>query len=110
MNLKEEILTALKENEYTIHDILCAEIYNDYCFNKNGREEVLEINIGTDVNDKKKLLNKISNYNYHAGYGSQVLFGFIWMKDGTWFSRGEYDGSEWFEHNKCPDIPNNLMR
>ena len=42
---------------------------------------------------------------YDSGYGSQELFGIVWMTDGTWFTRGEYDGAEWWEYHKCPEIP-----
>lgn len=42
---------------------------------------------------------------YDAGYGGQELFGFIWYDDHTWSSRGEYDGSEWWDWHRCPVIP-----
>lgn len=45
------------------------------------------------------------NVNYNSGYGSQHLFGTIWYEDGTWSDRGEYDGSEWWEHRECPPLP-----
>lgn len=43
------------------------------------------------------------NFDYNSGYGGQELFGFIWYKDGTWSDRGEYDGSEWWQHQEVPD-------
>ena len=45
---------------------------------------------------------------YNTGYGGQELFGNIWYEDGTWSERGEYDGSEWWEHKVCPAIPKGL--
>lgn len=42
------------------------------------------------------------NFKYDDGYGSQELFGYIWYADGTWSDRGEYDGSEWWQHHSCP--------
>lgn len=45
------------------------------------------------------------DFNYDRGYGLQQLFGTIWYMDGTWSSRGEYDGSEWWERNIIPEIP-----
>lgn len=42
---------------------------------------------------------------YDAGYGGQELFGTIWYDDHTWSSRGEYDGSEWWDWHRCPVIP-----
>ena len=44
------------------------------------------------------------DYSYDNGYGGQELFGYIWFVDGTWSSRGEYDGAEWWEYHKCPKI------
>lgn len=44
-------------------------------------------------------------FSYDAGYGGQEVFGHIWYQDGTWSERGEYDGSEWWEHKVCPPIP-----
>ena len=45
------------------------------------------------------------NHDYESGFGSQELFGTVWLSDGTWLSRGEYDGSEWWDHHKRPDLP-----
>ena len=46
------------------------------------------------------------DFEYDSGYGGQELYGNIWYTDGTWSERGEYDGSEWWEHKICPPIPN----
>ena len=42
---------------------------------------------------------------YHAGYGTQNLFGTVWLSDGSWLVRREYDGSEWWEHINPPPLP-----
>lgn len=42
------------------------------------------------------------DFNYDDCYGGQKLFGFIWYANGTWSDRGEYDGSEWWQHQECP--------
>ncbi len=44
------------------------------------------------------------DFEYSEGYGFQELYGYIWYLDGTWSSRREYDGAEWWTHNVCPDI------
>ncbi|MBV1929832.1 MAG: hypothetical protein KUG81_10025 [Gammaproteobacteria bacterium] len=44
------------------------------------------------------------DFDYHSGYGGQNLFCYIWYKDGTWSERGEYDGSEWWEHQERPKL------
>ena len=48
------------------------------------------------------------DFEYDSGYGCQVLFGTIWCNDGMWFSRSEYDGSEWWTLNAYPEIPEYL--
>ena len=45
--------------------------------------------------------------NYETGYGAQIVARdlVIVMRDGHWFSRGEYDGSEWWQFNRRPRYP-----
>ena len=45
------------------------------------------------------------DFEYSNGYGCQELQGTIWYADGTWSERGEYDGSEWWEHRERPQMP-----
>ena len=48
------------------------------------------------------------DFEYDNGYGTQEVFGVVWFADGTWAERGEYDGSEWWEHHTIPEIPEHL--
>ena len=50
------------------------------------------------------------DFDYNSGYGKQDLFGIIWHEGGTWSERTEYDGMEWWEHKKCPDIPRPTLK
>ena len=45
------------------------------------------------------------NFCYDDGFGGQEITGYIWYEDGTWSDRGEYDGSEWWQHQVRPEIP-----
>lgn len=49
------------------------------------------------------------DFEYDDGYGTQELYGCIWYTDGTWSSRGEYDGSEWWSFNCVPTIRSELL-
>jgi len=105
MNVKDELISFINYHRSgNMSDILCANI-------KLGETGGKEINLttGWDNNDLMDFLNNL-NFNYDSGYGSQNLFGNIWFIDGTWASRGEYDGSEWWEYNICPEIPQHLNR
>ena len=41
---------------------------------------------------------------YNDGYGTQYWQGIILLDNGTWLTRGEYDGSEWWDYHKLPTI------
>lgn len=58
-----------------------------------------------NVDDVPKILELLKAVDYDDGYGGQELFGTIWLKDGSWYERAEYDGSEWWVHRVCPPLP-----
>jgi len=89
-NAKDELLEHI-ENRKVKHVHI---IYGDY-FRSN--EKIISGSL-------ESVIERL-DFEYDSGYGGQELFGHIWYQDGTWSSRGEYDGSEWWEHNKCPEIP-----
>lgn len=103
-NAKNEFLEHLKSRE-----VLCAKIYQqEWDDNFDDKFENCKIlKIGYNKEDYEFFLNSL-NFKYDSGYGGQELFGNIWYKDGTWSSREEYDGSEWWSHSKCPEIPDLL--
>ena len=49
---------------------------------------------------------KIADIAYDSSYGSTQIAQdlIILFNDGTWLSREEYDGSEWWRYNKPPKI------
>jgi hypothetical protein len=47
----------------------------------------------------------LMHFDYDSGFGSQELYGTIWFADGSWATRGEYDGSEWWQHHTPPVLP-----
>jgi hypothetical protein len=90
MNAKKELLDHIGDREVkyvrVIHEINYTE------------EETIE---GT----LDEVLPRL-DFEYDSGWGSQELEGTIWYSDETWSDRGEYDGSEWWEHRECPSLPN----
>jgi hypothetical protein len=50
------------------------------------------------------------DFDYDSGYGCQELFGTIWYNDGSWSDRGEYDGSEWWQYQKCPPLAEGAIK
>lgn len=46
----------------------------------------------------------LSGFTYDSGYGGNEVAGdlAIVFTDGSWLERGEYDGSEWWEHKTTP--------
>lgn len=101
-NAKQEFIEHTSERPR----VLCAEIiYGESWGNREQKHALRKDYSEQDFND---FLDKL-NFDYDAGYGGQELFGTIWYEDGTWSERGEYDGSEWWEYRKTPEIPAHLI-
>jgi hypothetical protein len=96
-NAKQELLEAVKDTA----KIKCASIAHRR-WEDEASKKVLKLNHTND--EYNEFLNSL-DFEYDSGYGGQELYGTVWLEDGTWLSRGEYDGSEWWEHNVLPAIP-----
>jgi hypothetical protein len=86
MNLLEETLEMLKELKKTGKDVIWVGS-SDGQYAISWEEFV-----------------KIASVEYDNGFGAQEIASdlIIVFNDGTWLSRGEYDGSEWWEFHKLP--------
>ena len=107
MNALEELLGILERSKSTIK---CATIR----IGREWWEEVDKKDIilkeGYTSEEYQEFLHRL-DFDYDDGYGGQELYGTVWlMKPNTWLSRGEYDGSEWWEYNECPPVPEELRR
>lgn len=103
INAKEELLAHL-DGKDVVKCAWFADYDTDYGFVK-GRRWLLRENYSR--REWESLMVAL-DFEYHNGYDCQNLFGVIWYEDGTWSSRGEYDGSEWWEYNVVPDVPEEL--
>lgn len=72
----------------------------------NGPEETFYLPSGHDTEARIKFLCKLYKQDYDSGFGAQELSGMIAMNDGSWYERGEYDGSEWWVRKRFPKEPN----
>lgn len=111
-NAREEFEEELKptivlgEEETTVEtlEVLCAWVAfrNDHY--SYEEEDKIYLKKGYTPGEYEEFLTKIDK-NYDSGYGTQELFGHIWLTNGEWINRHEYDGSEHWEHVSSPDIP-----
>lgn len=101
-NAKEELLKLLEGKA----KVKCATITNGDEWDEDKKDILLKV--GYSENEWTKFLKSL-NFDYDSGYGGQELFGTVWLEDGAWCTRGEYDGSEWWEHNQLPEIPSELL-
>ena len=85
-NLLKEVIANLKGTGYTTSDVDWVGISNRKI---------------TTFSEFEKLAK---NIDYDRGFGSQKINPelIIVLKDGSWFERAEYDGSEWFEFKQNP--------
>ena len=105
MNAKEEFIELIKGKP----GVKCCDITRGDTYYANDDNPVHNyiLKVNHTKEDFEKFLLSL-NFNYHDGFGGQELFGTIWFEDGIWATRGEYDGSEWWNYNKLPDIPPTL--
>lgn len=95
MNALKELLRIVNATE-----IKCAEI--------SCNDKSIELKAGHTFSELTVFLESL-DFEYDDGYGGQELYGLVWLDDGTWLSRGEYDGSEWWERHVLPEIPEHLL-
>lgn len=125
-----ELLGALTENGYTTLQVKCAVIgrasssrisqasVDDILVNSPSHRQpdgeivfsfdrvaVLKQNWNND--EWLKFLTSL-NFNYDNGYVRQEVFGVVWLTDGTWLERYEYDGAVEWALKKLPTIPAEL--
>ena len=102
-NAKEELLNLLEGKA----KVKCATITKGYQYDDEEPYPKFELKVNHTEEEFQTFLESL-DFNYNSGYGGQELFGIIWLEDGTWCTRGEYDGSEWWQYHCLPEIPMEL--
>lgn len=100
MNARKELLTIVAEHT----DIECASINYFESSNKFAVRKEIELKIGYSEKDYEDFLMEL-NLAYNPMDGEQNLFGTIWFKDNTWCIRKKEEGTEWWDHQTIPKIP-----
>lgn len=96
-NAKQEFLNITKD-----YKIIAVNIsFGEQSWNDNS--EIFKLKPLYTQDEYDELLNFLDR-EYDAGYGGQELFGVIYCEDGVWMQRGEYDGSEWWDIFKYPEL------
>ena len=101
MNARDELIKLLKELNVTLECGYVEDIRYDIP-EKSRRKFILPVSYSEQT--YKDFIDDL-DFSYDDGYGIEELGGVLWFTDGTWASRGEYDGSEWWEHHTRPEIP-----
>ena len=125
-NAKEELITLMSEEPLSsFYYILCAKIWSGTTYDydeKNEEASPLIVTEGKDIamlklnhspEDQVNFLEDL-NIDYDDGYGTQFLFGTVWLKHkfndkAIWLTRWEYDGSEGWEIHKSPEFYKELI-
>lgn len=111
-NAKKELLERLEGARKHIKkpfEVKAASIRTEYYQYDDTSNHIL-LREGYTQEEYDEFLEKL-DFEYDSGYGSQHLFGTVWFNEpNIWMDRGEYDGSEWWEFNIYPEIPDYLRR
>lgn len=98
-NAREELLSHLR---HTTGDIVCAKITHGDPYDEDSKVIILQIDHSEE--EFAKFLNEL-DFTYDSGYGLQHVHGKVWLSDGSWLERYEYDGSECWTLKVHPSIP-----
>lgn len=103
MNAKEELIEILKDKAR----VKCAIIKHGSMWGRDENKSTFTLKCNYSGGEYEEFLSKL-DFLYDSGYGGQELDGTVWLEDNTWLERGEYDGSEWWNHKVLPEIPEDL--
>lgn len=113
--MNRDTTNALKEFigivDFANSTVKCAVVnYKSAAINYSGKQEkTCLLKVGYTEQEFEEFKTSL-DFMYDSGFGGQEIEGTIWFEDGTWCTRGEYDGSEWWEHHCLPDIPDELKK
>jgi hypothetical protein len=100
-NAKQEFLKCIRGK------VVCATIMHNPNWSDDTSKTFI-LKCGHTQDEYNQFLESL-DFEYDSGYGLQELFGTVWLEDGMWMERGEYDGSEWWELRRSPEIPSTLI-
>jgi len=104
-NAKAEIVKLLTNANIPLSGIQAASITYQKDIKPESEYNWTILYPGHTDKEFEQWLSKMNEINYYQGYGAQQLFGTIWLRNGLWMTRGEYDGSEWWDLHKRPLMP-----
>jgi hypothetical protein len=105
INAKQELIRKLKEVKYVHNEvIICASIYFGATASIINGENGFELIERFNQDEFDSFLDSL-DFEYDNGYGVQNLYGTIWLTNGAWLERDEYDGAECWRHVRCPELP-----
>jgi hypothetical protein len=77
-------------------DVICAYVQDiGWYYDDEAQPARIELPLGYTDEQYAEFMRKL-DFTYDDGYGSQQL------------DRGEYDGSEWWQHQTRPNVPSYL--
>jgi hypothetical protein len=106
LNAKEELQGVLAQLSMRGHKLICADITVDH----DGWEQEMDrihLKVVRTPQETEAFFKRL-DFKYNPGYGTQMISGTVWLTNGAWLTRGEYDGSEWWEVHREPMIPDHL--
>ena len=101
-NAKAELRAILPEGLYII-----AAVVQYLPYRYEGVNKIMLLPKGHTAEQLEAFIDSL-DFDYDSGYGAQELYGTVWLSDGSWLMRGEYDGSEWWERMFAPPVPPEL--
>lgn len=116
-NIYKELKGVIEDAGLSMDNIKCLDIKLNQGYDEMYNDIDIHFKIYSYDDVKPALydehreatLNDMDKHRYDSGFGGQELFGCVWMDNGEWITRGEYDGSEWWEYHRAPEVPQKMI-
>jgi hypothetical protein len=108
-NARKELQEVLRRADISTSEILVADLWREVEDNDPESEDLYKkeeicLPLGYDALREEQFWNAL-DFEYDQGFGAQHLHGTVWLTNHRWLTRGEYDGSEWWDLHVYPEFP-----
>ncbi len=102
-NVLEELLDIFRKYELSTGEIVAADINRCTNWNLGDIQQIL-LPVNYNLNEFQTFLEKLDFENTDP-WGSQAMFGTVWLTNGRWLERTDYYDGDWWQLKEYPTFP-----
>ena len=115
INAKKELSDLISRHNLEILSIQCKRIVDEPISSTDNEPFGNLFRRSSSYHEEN--INSLEgfDFDYDNDYGMQILYGTVYCRNKTngfpvWLTRGEYDGSEWWNVNVIPECYHKILK